>query len=340
MFRSPAIPYLGRRRPRFRGGRAAALIALTGAVSLVAACGSSAGSTQSSGSGANLTDVSIVAFQAPSLGAFLPAVIEKQGLAAKHGLNIKYTYTTPDNYNSEFGAGHYDVGASAAVLSEDLRTQRGANVTYLFNLFDYWGTVVTSDSSISNLSGLSGHTLAAATGTTNYAMFQWFAKQEGLNLDQVKAVNQTTPGLSTMALSGRTDAVELWEPAYSELLAKKPSIQTINLDYTQWKKAFGTSDIPYLGVAAQKSWADQNPKAVQALYDTYLDASKWVTANPQAASVIIAKTTPGSDPKVIQQLIENNDQRLRMHVVPASDMTQGMQAVAQAGQQTSYLSKQ
>jgi len=29
--------------------------------------------------------VSIVAFQAPSLGAFLPAVIEKQGLAAKHG---------------------------------------------------------------------------------------------------------------------------------------------------------------------------------------------------------------------------------------------------------------
>jgi ABC-type nitrate/sulfonate/bicarbonate transport system substrate-binding protein len=319
------------------GRRGVAFVAVAAALAgSLAACGS----TSDNASGGTQPVIKVVAFKSPSLGAFLPAVIKDRKLDAKNGLDLQFTYATPDNYNSEFGAGHYDVGGSAAVLSEALRTQRGADVTYLFNLFDFYGTVVTSDSAIKGLGDLKGHTLAAATGTTNYAMFAWFAKQASLDLKGVQTQNQTTAGLSTMAQTGRTDATQLWEPAYSTLVAKKPGIRTIDLDYGAWNSEFGTSEIPYLGVAAQSSWAKKNPDKVQALYQTYKDAAAWVTANPKEAAAVIAKTIPGGDVKVVQELIEANDKRLRMHVTPASAVSDGMKAVFKAGQQTGYLTKQ
>ena len=325
-------PLAGRRRRRssLAAATAVAVLGLT-------ACGGGADDAQSSSGGGDLTKVTVLAFQQPSLGAFLPAVIEDQGLDEANGLDLEFTYVTPDNYNTEFSAGHFDVGGSAALLSEALRTERGADVTYLFNLFDYYGTVVTSDSSISSLSDLDGKTLAAATGTTNYAMFQWFAEKEGLDLSKVQTQNQTTSGLSTMALTGRSDATQLWEPAYSSLLAQKPDIDTIDLDYGAWEDEFGTSDIPYLGVAAQSAWAKDNPTAVQALYDTYQAASQWVTDNPEDAGKVIGAAIPKGDPKVIQSLIEDNDARLRMNVTPASEVADGMAAVFKAGQETGYL---
>ena len=53
--------------------------------------------------------------------------------------------------------------------------------SYLFNLFDYWGTVVTSRSDIKTLADLAGKQLAAAKGTTNYTMFAWLAKEQGVD---------------------------------------------------------------------------------------------------------------------------------------------------------------
>jgi ABC-type nitrate/sulfonate/bicarbonate transport system substrate-binding protein len=315
-----------------RGHRlAAAAIALV-CIGSLAAC--------NSGGDSGGTTIKVVAFQAPSLGAFLPAVINDQDFDGKNGLNLQFTYATPDNYNSEFGAGHYQVGASAALLSEGLRTQRGSDVTYLFNLFDYFGTVVTQKPDIKKLTDLDGHTLAAATGTTNYAMFAWFAKQAGLDLASVKTQNQTTPGLTTMAQTGRTDATELWEPAYSTLVAKNSDLHTIGLDYGAWKAKFGTDQIPYLGVAAQTGWAKKHADQVQALYDTYKDAADWVTKNPEDAAKVIAKEIPGGDASVIQNLIENNDQSLRLNVAPAGQLKDGINSVFKAGQETGYLSKQ
>lgn len=326
-----------RKPPTSKAGRlkrvAAVGVTLLSASSL-AACGSASGSSSSTES------LQVLAFQAPSLGAFLPAVIDKENFDSDHGLDLHFVYATPDNYNTEFSAGHYPVGASAAVLSEALRTERGSHVTFLFNLFDYFGAVVTQNPAIHQLTDLKGHTLAAATGTTNYAMFEWFAKQAGLNLSQVKTLNQTTAGLSTMAQTGRTDATELWEPAYSTLVTSNPKLRTLNLNFAAWKAQFGTDQIPYLGVAAQSSWAKQNPKEVQELYATYKQAADWVLKNPSQAASVIAGAIPNGDPAVIKTLIENNSQRLQLDVEPASAVADGMKSVFKAGMDTGYLSKE
>lgn len=326
------------KRASFRFGRVNRLVAI--AAVLLSATSLAACSSGASGASQRTKSLDVLTFQAPSLGAFLPAVIEKKHFDRDHGLNLHFTYATPDNYNAEFSAGHYLVGDSAALLSEALRTQRGSHVTYLFNLFDYFGAVVTQNPNVKQLTDLKGRTLAAATGTTNYAMFEWFAKQAGLNLDTVKTMNETVPGLSTMAQTGRADATELWEPAYSTLVARNTKLRTLNLNFSAWKAQFGTGKIPYLGVAAQSSWAQKNPSEVQDLYATYKEAANWVLKNPGQAATVIAASIPNGDASVIKTLIENNSQRLQLDVEPASAVAEGIRYVFKAGQESGYLSKQ
>lgn len=281
--------------------------------------------------------VRVLAFQAPSLGAFLPAVIKGHRIDAAHGLTVAFSYSTPDNYNTEFASGHYQVGGSAALLSEALRTERGVDVTYLFNLFDYFTAVVTGDPAIRELDDLASHRLAAATGTTNHAMFTWFARERGLDLDGVELLNQTPAGLSTMALMGRSDATEIWEPAYSSLRHKKPDIRSLDIGMANWKAAFGTDTIPYLGLAAHRPWARAHPDVVRKLYRIYADAAAWTRDNPAAAAKIIAAAMPKGKAATLQGLIENDD-RLRLNVRPASALTDGIASVFRAGRQTGYLS--
>ncbi|TDD66088.1 hypothetical protein E1293_39530 [Actinomadura darangshiensis] len=282
--------------------------------------------------------VRVLTFQAPSLGAFLPAVIKARRIDAAHGLRIAFSYSTPDKYNTEFASGHYEIGGSAALLSEALRTERGIDVTYLFNIFDYFSAVVTSNPEVRRLTDLRGRRLAAATGTTNHAMFAWFAKRAGLDLDDVELQNQTPAGLSTMAIMGRTDGTEIWEPAYSSLLKKKPGIRSLDIGLPAWRDAFGTATIPYLGLAAHRGWARAHPDVVTTLYRIYAAAAAWTTANPAAAAKIVAAATPRGKAATLQGLIQDGD-RLGLRVAPASRLTGPIDAVFKAGRQTDYLAE-
>src|SRR5215217_1046418 len=114
--------------------------------------------------------LSIVVFGAPSLGAFLPPVIKGQKLDAKNGLDINFVERTPDAYTAQFNSGEFQVGGSAALLTVGLADLRGVKVTYLFNLFDFWGAVITSRAEVKSLKDIEGKELAAAKGTTNYVM--------------------------------------------------------------------------------------------------------------------------------------------------------------------------
>ena len=186
--------------------------------------------TLSPASADELQKLSIVIFGAPSLGAFLPPVIKAQKLDEKNGLSISFEERTPDAYTAQFNSGEFQLGGSASLLTVGLADIRGVKVTYLFNLFDFWGAVVTSKPDVKSLKDLEGKDLAAAKGTTNYVMFDWFARQLGADTSKFAVVNTATPGLVGYAIADRATAVQLWEPAYTTLLAKKPDIKTIDLE--------------------------------------------------------------------------------------------------------------
>jgi len=283
--------------------------------------------------------LTIVVFTPPSLGAFLPPVIKARKLDEQNGLDLNFVQRTPDAYTTEFNSGEFELGGSAALLSVGIARNRGVAATYLFNLFDYFGAVVTSNPAVQRLQDLAGKQLAAARGTTNFAMFDWFARRLGLDTTKVAVLNTATPGLIGYAVAARADAVQLWEPAYTELLLKKPDIRTLDLDIAkQWKSFAGTESIPYLGVAAHESWIKSNPGLIMPLFNTYKAAGDWVRGNASAAAEIILPKGSPADRQAITHLIEHND-RLGMNVVMADKVAREIEAVFNAGRSINYLEK-
>ena len=281
--------------------------------------------------------LSIVVFGPPSLGAFLPPVIKAQKFDAANGLDITFDERTPDAYSTEFNSGEYQIGGSATLLLIGLADRRGVKVTYLFNVFDFWGAVVTSRPDVKDLADLAGKDLAAAKGTANYAMFDYLARRGGLDLSKVAVVNTATPGLVGYALADRAAAVHLWEPAYTALLARKPGLRTLDLHIKDvWQKAFGSTSIPYLGVAAHQDWVESHPATVPRLYATYKAAAAWIVAHPDDAAKLITPRGSADDRKAIADIIRSNE-RLGLDVRWASDMRKEIGAVYAAGKSTGFL---
>jgi NitT/TauT family transport system substrate-binding protein len=281
--------------------------------------------------------LSIVIFGPPSLGAFLPPIIKAQKLDEKNGLAIKFEERTPDAYTAQFNSGEFQLGGSASLLTVGLADTRGVKVTYLFNLFDYWGSVVTSRPEIKTLKDIEGKELAAAKGTTNYVMFDWFARQLGTDTAKFSVINTATPGLIGYAMADRAAAVQIWEPAYTTLLSKKSEMRTIDIGIADsWKKFTGSNNIPYLGVAAHVDWAEKNPTLIPKLYAAYKEAAEWVTAHPDEASKLIAPKGTPDDQKAIADLVRAND-RLGMNVKWASDVRKEINSVYAAGKSIAFL---
>src|SRR5262252_2013699 len=153
--------------------------------------------------------ISIVIFSPPSLGAFMPPVIKAKKLDQANGLDITFHERTPDAYQAQFNSGEFKVGGSASLLQVALGDARGVKVQYLFNLFDFWGAVVTSRPEVKTLKDLEGKQLAAARATTNYVMFEFFAKRQGVDVGKIQVVNTAMPGLVGYALANRADAVQI-----------------------------------------------------------------------------------------------------------------------------------
>jgi ABC-type nitrate/sulfonate/bicarbonate transport system substrate-binding protein len=285
----------------------------------------------------DLAKLSIVVFGPPSLGAFLPPIIKAQKFDEKNGLSITFEQRPPDAYTAQFNSGEFQLGGSASLLTVGLADIRGVKVTYLFNLFDFWGAVVTSHPEIKSLKDLEGKDLVAAKGTTNYVMFDWFARQQGVDTSKLSVVNTATPGLVGYALADRATAVQLWEPAYTTLRSKKPDIKTIDLKIEDsWKKATGSKNIPYLGVAAHIDWAEKHKDLIPKLYAAYKEAGEWTKAHPEEAAKLIATKGTADDQKAISDLIRAND-RLGMNIRTAAEVSKEIKSVYAAGKSISFL---
>jgi len=204
-------------------------------------------------------------------------------------------------------------------------------------LFDLWGAVVTSRPEVKSLRDLEGKQLAAARATTNYVMFEFFAKKLGVDTSKIQVVNTATPGLVSYALADRADAVQIWEPAYTLLVSKKPSIRTLDIAIEQtWKSFAGGSRIPYLGVGAHADWADQNPATVAKLYATYKAAAEWIVKNPEEAAPLVAPGASAEDLKGMASLIRSNE-RLAISLASASEVRKEIEGVYRAGVEVGYF---
>jgi len=285
------------------------------------------------------TKLSIVVFGFPSLGAFMPPVIKAKKFDTANGLDITFEERPPDAYTTQFNSGEFKVGGSAALLTVGLADERGVKAKYLFNLFDFWGAVVTSRPGIKSVKDLEGQEVAAARATTNFQMFDFFARKQGADVSKMKVVNTAPPGLVGYAIADRAAAVQLWEPAYTLLKAKKPDIRLLDLSLDKtWKGFAGGSQIPYLGVAAHSDWIEANQAVIPKLYAAYKAAGEFIAKNPEEAAALIAPKSTPADRAALVSLIKAND-RLGMNVVGAHEQAKQIEAVYKAGIDVGYLKK-
>lgn len=307
--------------------------AAASAVLVTAACGADAGEAEEG----DAVELEIVAFSPPSLGAFLPAVIAEERFDLDNGLDITFVERPPDAYNTEFGTGQFQIGGSGSLMSEAVRLTEGVDVVYLFNVHDYWGGLVSTTPDVTEITDLEGHTLAGATSATNYAMFLWFVQAAGVDIDQVTVENHDTGGLGTQAQTGRSDAVQIWEPAYSTLMAQDiDGVTDVPLPFELWEEEYGIDDIPFLGVAVHREWLDEHAEEAELLQQTYEEAAEWTLANPAEAAQIIADTLDGEGVEALTDLISDND-RLGLNVRSAADLAEGIEAVFDAGVAIDYF---
>jgi ABC-type nitrate/sulfonate/bicarbonate transport system substrate-binding protein len=287
-----------------------------------------------------LTKLDVLVFSPPSLSAFLPPIIKAQKFDQANGLDLSFPERTPDAYSTQFNSGEFQIGGAGTLQLIGNADTRGIKVRYLFNLFDYWGAIVTSRDNIKTLKDLEGKEIAAARATTNYQMFEFFAKRQGVDVTKFKVVNTATAGLVSYAVADRADAIQIWEPAYTLLMAKKPGIRTLDMGVAKVWKDFAAASprIPYLGVAAHAEWADAHPDLVKKLYATYKAAAEWIQKHPdEAAPLMFPKSAP-ADQKQIASLIRAKE-RLGISLAGATEIRKEIEAVYRAGVDLGYLSK-
>jgi NitT/TauT family transport system substrate-binding protein len=171
-------------------------------------------------------------------------------------------------------------------------------------------------------------------------MFEFFAKKLGVDVSKVEVINTATAGLIGYAFADRADAVQVWEPAYTLLMVKKPDIRTLDtgIDKT-WKAFAGNNIIPYLGVAAHTDWIEKNEKLIPRLFATYKAAGDFIVKNPEEAAGMIAQKGTPDDRAALVALIKAND-RLGMSVVSAGSVRQQIEGVYKAGVDVGYFKSQ
>ncbi|HEY0219506.1 MAG TPA: ABC transporter substrate-binding protein [Afipia sp.] len=259
-----------------------------------------------------LAEIEIPSLAMPSLGFFPAPVIKLKGFDRANGININFVPKAAAIYRSDFASGANPVGGSGSLIIDvGLVNDKGSKIIYLFNTNDYWGTVaVKNSSSVKKLSDLEGKTLAAAIPTSNYIIFRYLAKLSGLDLNKVDVTNTSQTALVATMIAGRTDAVQLWEPAYSVLAA---SGDYRALDFVQmWRQTLNEEYMPYQGIAAHKSWIDANQQLIPRLYATYEQTLDFIRSQPAEAASLISDASK-IDAKVLEDLIRANRPAFRLY---------------------------
>jgi len=152
---------------------------------------------------------------------------------------------------------------------------------------------------IARIADLKGKTVAAsAPGTAPYFTLAWFLKKNGLSVKDVTVVNLEPAAAAQAFVAGQNDAAMTYEPYLSTVRANPQAGKIIatTLDYPMIMDTFGCTP---------KFLAD-NPKAAQALANSYFEALEMIKRDPKKSYEIM-----GADVKQSGEQFENSAKYLR-----------------------------
>jgi len=233
---------------------------------------------------------------------FAPLTLAKEaGLFKKHGVDVTIKKIPQKDRHLAIASGDIQCAATT-VETWIVWNANGVATTQIFQLdksFGADGMVVKP--TIVRIADLKGKTVAAdAPGTATYFTLAWMLKKNGLTLKDVTVVNLAPQAAANAMIAGtaQIDAAMTYEPFLSAVRAKPEAGKIIatTLDYPMVMDTFGCTP----------KFLAENPKAAQALADSYFQALEMIKADPQKAFAIM-----GADVKQSAEAFEASQKYLR-----------------------------
>jgi NitT/TauT family transport system substrate-binding protein len=212
---------------------------------------------------------------------FAPLTLAKEaGIFKKNGLDVEIKKVPQASRHLAIASGDVQCAATT-VETWIVWNANGVATTQIFQLDKSYGADgMAVRNNIAKIADLKGKTVAAsAPGTAPYFTLAWFLKKNGLTVKDVSVVNLEPAAAAQAFVAGQNDAAMTYEPYLSTVRANPQAGKIIatTLDYPMIMDTFGCTP---------KFLAD-NPKAAQALTDSYFEAVALIQKDPKKSYEIM-----------------------------------------------------
>jgi NitT/TauT family transport system substrate-binding protein len=201
------------------------------------------------------------------------SLAEKAGIFKKNGVDATIKFIPQKDRHLAIASGDVQCAATT-VETFVVWNANGVPIMQVVQLDKSYGADgMAVRKEINKISDLKGKTVAAsAPGTAPYFTLAWFLKKNGLSVKDVKIVNLEPAAAAQAFITGQNDAAMTYEP-YLSTVREKPEAGKIiatTLDYPMIMDTFGCTP----------KFIKENPKAVQAMVNSYFDALDMIKREP------------------------------------------------------------
>ncbi len=218
------------------------------------------------------------------------AIADKQGFFRKHNVNVKLIWfpNYTDSLNA-FAANQVDANCQTWSDTMGPLAQGQAAKAVLINDNSAGNDAVVAGPQYHSVRDLKGKKIATELGTVEQFLLDKALAANGMTEKDITYVNIKVQDCPAALIGHQVDAVAVWEPNKSQLLAKLPGSHVI------FDSRSLPGQIPDL-LVFQSKYVSTHPQDVQGIVDAWYDSMDWWRKNPDAAVQIMADTAkdPGT----------------------------------------------
>ena len=212
---------------------------------------------------------------------FAPLTLaDKAGIFKKNGLDLEIKMVPQKDRHLALASKSIQCAATTIETHVAWNTN-GVPIVQIFQLDKSYGAdgiAVRND--IKSFADLKGKTVAVdAPGTAPYFTLAWLLSKNGMTLKDVKTVTLAPQPAAQSFVTGQNDAAVTYEPYLSTVRAN-PAAGKILATTLEFPHIMDT-----LGCAPE--WLKANPKAAQAMADSYFEALDMIKSDPTKANEIM-----------------------------------------------------
>ncbi|MBY4949199.1 ABC transporter substrate-binding protein [Cupriavidus respiraculi] len=212
---------------------------------------------------------------------FAPLTLaDKAGIFKKNGLDVSIKMIPQKDRHLALASGAIQCAATT-VETHVAWNANGVPITQIVQLDKSYGAdglAVRAD--VKSFADLKGKTVGVdAPGTAPYFGLAWMLKKNGMSIKDVKTTTLSPQAAAQAFVSGQNDAAMTYEPYLSTVRQSpdKGKILATTLDYPMVMDTLGCAP----------KWLKDNPKAAQALVDSYFEALDMIRKEPAKSNEIM-----------------------------------------------------